>query len=118
MTLEEKQLLIQDICSRLPYKPILINKDLNGGYPKKCFPGYIGFGRYIDSSNIEDTKIYLRPLNSMTEEEKEYVEELSTFKCTPDKATQKIDFYVSHHIDYRALIEKGLALEAKEDMYK
>ena len=29
-----------------------------------------------------------------------------------------IDWLNEHHFDYRGLIEKGLALEAPEDMYK
>jgi hypothetical protein len=34
-------------------------------------------------------------------------------------ATEKTyDWYNAHHFDYRGLIEKGLALEAPEDMYK
>lgn len=31
---------------------------------------------------------------------------------------QRTDFYYSHHLDCRFLIEKGLALEVPEGMYK
>lgn len=70
-----------------------------------------------DEIDIEDFKPYLRPLSAMTDDEREYVNELSQFKCTPDKAMQKIDFYNSHFLDYRCLIKKGLALEAPEGIY-
>ena len=32
--------------------------------------------------------------------------------------TFNVDFCLAHHFDYRGLIEKGLALEAPEGMYK
>ena len=32
--------------------------------------------------------------------------------------TETDDWLNAHHFDYRGLIEKGLALEAPEDMYK
>ena len=59
---------------------------------------------------IEDIKPYLRPMSSMTEEEKN---ELSHY----DNSVQRTDFFYSHHIDCRFMIENGLALEAPEDMY-
>ena len=54
---------------------------------------------------------YLRPMYSMTEEEKK---ELSNY----ENSVQRTDFFYSHHIDCRFMIEKGLALEAPEGMYK
>jgi len=35
-----------------------------------------------------------------------------------DTVTLYLDWLNRHHIDYRGLIEKGLALEAPNDMYK
>jgi hypothetical protein len=35
-----------------------------------------------------------------------------------DVGHSTIDWLNAHHFDYRGLIEKGLALEAPEDMYK
>ena len=35
-----------------------------------------------------------------------------------ERITAYFDFLNSHHFDYRGLIEKGLALEATEGMYK
>lgn len=117
MNEQEKQLLIQDLCAREPY------------HPKICVfnQGYEGFQdgefdttlwlHHIDAFRFDRIEIlpYLRPLSSMTEEEREYMEELSQFKCTPDKATAKIDFYLKHHFDFRNLIEKGLAIAVTPD---
>ena len=73
MTIEEKQLLLQDLCARLPYR---VKIELTWWV--------MGEGTYINTTlepdHIEqllndedgDTEIkpYLRPLSSMTEEEK------------------------------------------------
>ena len=56
-------------------------------------------------------------MSSMTdEEEKEYESCFQSDDTTA--ATLLVDFYNKHHFDYRGLIEKGLALEAPEGMYK
>lgn len=89
--------------------------------------------------SVEMVKPYLRSMSSMTEEEKnefihyaEYeVEEsvngrhyeycLKDYVGTPEKPFcnyNAIDWLNAHHFDYRGLIEKGLALEAPEWLYK
>lgn len=121
MSKEDKELLLKDLCARLPYGVILnvtlmdkydeiVNRDIelteyNIGYIKK-------------GSHWAEYKPYLCPMSSMTDEEIECMEELSYFKCTLGHAIDKIDFCLKHHLDYRGLIEKGLALEAPEGMYK
>jgi len=66
---------------------------------------------------------YLRPMSSMTEEEKKIYsnffisKEIDNFDFDiPNYDT--IDWLNAHHFDYRGLIEKGLALEAPEGMYE
>ena len=81
-------------------------------------------------------KPYLRPMSSMTtDEEYEYYQikkrnsdkSLSLMNCSDHLrqllfpiivGTESIGWLNAHHFDYRGLIEKGLALEAPEDMYK
>lgn len=65
---------------------------------------------------------YLRPMSSMTEEEQQKYYDLTHQedddiwgKCLFDKM---VDFCNENHLDYRGLIEKGLAIEAPEGMYK
>ena len=125
MTKEEKQLLIKDLCARLPYK-------VKGVYARTdiknlsiCEITTHLYGEMEESLNGKEKYEfipYLRPLSSMTKEEKDEIVKLHVDKrcvyalelCDADC----VDFYNAHHIDYRGLIEKGLALEAPEGMYK
>ena len=81
--------------------------------------------------DIEEIRPYLRPMSSMTKEERfELLKKtmqlalqssLGLSEFVPNTAVSaafEIDYYNAHHFDYRGLIEKGLALEAKEGMYK
>ncbi len=113
MTQEEKQLLLKDLCARLPYGVIV--QDRNGTHT--LIPGNTELG-------TEYIKPYLRPMSSMTEkEEKDYI--LLSNHCIVTsigfvriEAQILIDWLNEHHFDYRGLIEKGLALEAPKDIYK
>ena len=101
--------------------------------------GHIGF--MVGTDKVDalegDIKPYLRPISSMTEEEREEwadkfnlaMDELSSIldeKEAEDAAPYmfakshftSIDWLLAHHFDYCGLIERGLALEAPEGMYK
>ncbi len=140
MTQEEKELLLKDLCTRLPYSAKVnhfgVIKELLWVIPssENVMVGY-DINDYEDSV-IEDIKPYLRPMSSMTEEEKKELKELckedlsefAEFICNGHGLSRdgiymfdklrELDFLNSHHFDYRGLIEKGLALEAPEGMYK
>ena len=121
MTQEEKQLLFKDICARLPYGVICNlydTEDANKKFQLKELSNLI-----ISAVNSECIRPYLRPMSSMTEEEKEwlysnfdYIESFGV-KCY-DKIPEYYDWLNEHHFDYRGLIEKGLAVVAPEGMYK
>lgn len=131
MTQEEKQLLIKDLCARLPYgvkvKYLYWDEDKGCEYPVPMIlddinsDGYIRFHGDIAEGEGRGMLIqylpYLRSMSSMTEEEREYLEELSKFRALPHIVRDKVDFYLERHLDYRGLIPKGLALEAPEGMY-
>lgn len=108
MTKENKELLIKDLCARLPYG--LFVKSLDGArviYTLDYHPW------------IDNCKPYLRPLSSMTETEKIEFNEIkryNVFYSTKGYYTE-IDWLNAHGFDYRGLIEKGLAIEAPEGMY-
>ena len=130
MTLEEKQLLLKDLCARLPYGVRVSVQSYKGTFLGTLVTVTTKLpNTTLGEAWIEETdealwcdyslfKPYLRPLSSMTKEEREYVEDLSNFKATPSVVRDKVDFYLEHHLDYRGLIPMGLALEAKEGMYK
>ena len=66
---------------------------------------------------------YLRPMSSMTKEEIKDFFTVRRFEYDADdklisKYGNDTDWLNAHHFDYRGLIEKGLALEAPEGMYK
>lgn len=118
MSREEKQLLLKDLCSRLPYG-VILSVD-NGKYreDKKIWPGL------FNSDNLWDAKPYLRPMSSMTKEERLVYEQRlhdvgrSVDVIDADDVVSHIDWLLSKHFDFRGLIPMGLALEAPEGMYK
>ena len=123
MTQEEKQLLLKDLCARLPYGVKFQGEDSNV-YTLDAANYFV-----LQVENVV-FKPYLRPLSSMTEEEKTEFDKgydtllenlkngMPGFNADAEVTAFHADFYNSHHLDYRGLIEKGLALEATEGMYK
>ena len=140
MTQEEKELLLKDLCGRLPFGVKV--KDLSTQADttievlgiKEHFvlvDEYTRFGNVYDSISVEYVKPYLRPMSSMTtNEEYEYhqycaidfndfaEEHLKLLSQTALCFSNHIDWLNAHHFDYRELISMGLALEAPEGMYK
>lgn len=121
MTQEEKQLLLKDLCARLLYGVIckLSAKDADVSTTEKLDLG--GLEHFIFGTM--DVLPYLRPMSSMTDEEKLDYIALGDIKryTNPQYAyliSEQLDYLNAHHFDYRGLIEKGLALEAPEGMYK
>ena len=125
MTQEEKQLLLKDLCARLPYGVYVDIYSWQKDSPKllvECIPEYVGeeivVKNIVGRHPIKEVKPYLRPMSSMTkEEQKEWIHlrtEVEKYTVGYDAV---VDFYNSHHLDYRGLIYDGLALEAPADMY-
>ena len=124
MTQEEKQLLLKDLCARILYRPkgVKLNKF---GDKDITVTGYTG--RFVetvdDEIEVERVRLYLRPMSSMTEEEKLKLEDME-FEIAHLKFTTYahecmiLDYLYSRHLDVRGLIPMGLALEAPEGMYK
>ena len=107
MTQEEKDLLLQDLCARLPYGVILNCCNLVG---EKLYT-IDSNGLVNNDYDLEEVKPYLYPLSSMTEEQKK--EEYDICKeYIIGYESNLIDFYNRNHIDYRGLIPMGLANDA------
>lgn len=131
MTQEEKQLLIKDICARLPYGVklgfensdlILVPEEFNI-YTKQLSTNQIY--PKVDRAVIKhiydvwNYRPYLRPMSSMTEEERKYYNSLFILIADSEcDVYEEMDWLNAHHFDYRGLIERGLALKAPEGMYK
>jgi hypothetical protein len=77
-------------------------------------------GVYATSKvKIDTVKPYLRPMSSMTKEErKEHnLHRLSKWSTYAEYCANVIDWCHVHHFDYCGLIPKGLAIEAPKGMY-
>jgi hypothetical protein len=132
MTQEEKELLLKDLCARLPYGVILdidtTDWKAPQGHIKVKIEGvgilYSDLSLTVNGSYYGNKyKPYLRSMASMTEEEyKEYMSiDNRAYSCPIDyahiPAQERIDWLNAHHFDFRGLIERNLALEAPEGMY-
>ena len=135
MTQRDRELLIKDLCARLPYgvkvskvvedwtsepHPIrsinLNNIVVEDGEFEDGTPD-------IDIWDYEEIKPYLVPLSSMTDEQKREYASLVWFNGLSrgwnsddaiilDEVPMLIDFYHKNHIDYRGFIPMGIALDA------
>ena len=131
MTRENKELLLKDLCSRLPYG-VKVQNEL--GKINKLVIGNADLVRlyYNDFSIYGENSLslpFLRPLSSITDEELHEVHEILG-KCVEiyngfdivDILQEKIfslfelqavfEWLLKNHFDYRGLIEKGLAIDA------
>ena len=143
MEKENKELLLKDLCARLPYG-VICNTPEGDGHLCSIIQTIFGteYGINIKATErdyFNDKEVcikpYLRPMSSMTEEEKkEYIEYagyeieesvngrhyeyyLKDFVGTQEEPianVDAIDWLNAHHFDYRGLIEKGLAIEVIE----
>lgn len=115
MTQENKELLLKDLCARLPYgvKVLFENKVFSIDYISAIYEEIkldIPDNYTLDISNI---KPYLFPLSSMTEEQEEEYNDLNNYELGCFPHTEKaLDYLLKNHFDYRGLIEKGLAIDA------
>ena len=134
MTAEDKELLIRDICARLPYglKAKYYDPEaerttwdeINDIYNSTSYNHTeVGIGQY--GLNVVEVKPYLFPLSSMTEEQKEEYHYIVNYISPDDtenwaegefiytnQIEQLLHFYHTNHLDYRGLIPKDLALDA------
>ena len=142
MTQKDKELLLKDLCARLPYGVMCIFSE--PPYGEITEPLKMGGLRAF----IEDkwkVKPYLRPMSSITEEEAKELSILYGFKdilsikitdeyidvvvddgvCSAETRTiwydeiissiEIFDWLNAHHFDYRGLIEKGLAIAVTKE---
>lgn len=134
MTAEDKELLIRDICARLPYglKAKYYDPEaerttwdeINDIYNSTSYNHTeVGIGQY--GLNVVEVKPYLFPMSSMTDEQKreynkwkheipvchyEYgdvIEEIELYD-----SPESFEYLIENLFDYRGLIEKGLAIDA------
>ena len=124
---EEKELLLIDLCARLRYG-VMINYPLwDEERSAARLTGISEDGLITLDIPIEvpvfnimkdDIKPYLRPMSSMTEEEIDTLWNIWENDAASEAASKMTDFLNKKYFDHHHLIDKGLALEAPDGMYK
>lgn len=137
ITKEDKELLLKDLCARLPYgvKVLVDNKhwcDFDGRTPSKLtFEN--SYRLLFVGTNLGYVKPYLFPLSSMTEEQKKEFLSVAGYEVREEDCgrhtetyyydmvghehnfypnSDAIDWCIKNNFDYRGLIPKGLAIDA------
>lgn len=135
MKQEDKELLLKDLCARLPYG-VKVKTYIQEPYTLKGlfeteYNGIVGCllskHPYKDKSPkttsypLSEFKPYLFPLSSMTIEQRhelhDLIHNLNVLVINGEigdwiVSSSEIDWYNKNHIDYRGLIEKELAIDA------
>lgn len=121
MTQEEKQLLLVDLCGRLPYgvkihMPDLWINEARVEVLNEIFK--VSNASYCVNDSgmpIEHIKPYLFPLSSMTKEQSKIYHELIGGMFGTSALINFVvleEFFNKNHLDYRGLIPMGLANDA------
>lgn len=131
MEKNDKELLLKDLCARLPYGVKVSYKYFPDNVKSRFLTGIRlvdnkmalsskrdreGDWYVIDDADGLLCKPYLRPMEWMTDEE--YDELCEYAKLNFIGESKENDWLNKNHFDFRGLIEKGLAFEATEDIYK
>ena len=124
MTEKEKDLLLKDLCARLPYGvKFMCNKNIYTTKGLELIVTDEGDWKYAVTAKgtapieIDFIKPYLFPLSSMTKEQKMFLKQqnwciaIST-SGTVETTIEGIDWLNKNYFDYRGLIEKELAIDA------
>ncbi len=136
MTQKDKDLLLKDLCARLPYgvkckSKYFTNDTLSGiiiDEGETVFNFSVNNEGFITQLYISGFKPYLISLSNISEELKNFIRwKLTTPKYDSfdeesledllSSNMQIVHYCYEHHLDINGLIERGLALEAPEGMY-
>ena len=127
MTQEDKELLMKDLCARLPYGvKVRIYNPYRGGEYEYEDVTVDNFNEIINTFDISCIEPYLFPMSSMTEEQNDSWRDAwfpdlmsSTDINYPESEKylalshyKSMDWLYKHHFDVNGLIEKGLAIDA------
>lgn len=130
MTQEDRELLLKDLCARLPYG-VKVNDDIHGdftliGLTKERILTTCEVEGCHNDFPIENIKPYLFPLSSMTESQYDFwrgawfpdlltttdVYYPESEKYLALSHVKSLNWLYKNHIDIYGLIERGLAIDA------
>ena len=125
MTQKDKELLLKDLCARLPYGVKFLRESWNFEWDEELSVIEVLKGidkdGYINNTKVytvDDIKPYLFPMSSMTEEEKEEYCQLQQRVIYNSKGvinedvTKYINWCYKKHLDINNLIPMELAIDA------
>ena len=119
MTQEHKDLLLKDLCARLPYgvKVLYENEIFELEYVCPMYEEVKLDNHETWTIGVDEVKPYLFPLSSMTEEQDK---EFALLQTSAGKegflyawnCANMMKWLIENHFDYNGLIPKGLANDA------
>ena len=128
MTQEDRQILLKDLCARLPYGVkcciynfgediVRIKEDVLWSVQGDNILTLKSYVEKGEAYMYHQIRPYLFPLSSMTEKQKMFLKQqnwciaIST-SGTVETSIEGIDWLNKNHFEYRGLIEKGIAIDA------
>ena len=123
MNQEDKELLLKDLCARLPYGVKVQHQEENYLEEVQTVEHISRQYGEIETNSVlgfvDDFKPYLRPMSSMTLEELEeyrrFGDHIRDVECKIHIANyEQIDWLNMNMFDYRGLIPKGFAIAVSE----
>lgn len=133
---KDRELLLKDLCARLPYGVKILHEGWNYEWDDslstvervvgidelfvytKVIDTHTGEEYREDSHSIDlfDDKPYLRPMSDLS---KKFgglsIYDIENPFTLFDSPIDAIDYFVKNHFDFRGLIPKGLAIEVTEE---
>ena len=123
MTQEDKELLLKDLSARLLYGVICKWTFYDGSERNEQLKELSDLNMFF-ITKAKDVKVvpYLRPMSSMTEEERKEYKHLVAFSGSPDGAANFVEWlnkkmFAYRTIDGKDMFELGIAVKAPEGMY-
>ena len=130
MTQEQKDLLLKELCARLPYEvKIYVDDNVEIFEGINILDNVIEYGSWL-SCEVEEVKPLLFPLSSMTEEQKDEYDKMTEldieYTITQIKndsiiwndspiwttGLNRYNWLIKNHFDIYGLIPMGLAIDA------
>lgn len=115
---EDEELLYIDLLARLPYGVRFCTTGSDFPFRLEWFDNCRHANGFV---RLEHVIPILRPMSSMTEEERKKYKHFVAFSGSPDGAANFVDWLNKKMFDYRGLIPKGIALSTEEfkfNLYK
>ena len=119
----KKNILLKEICSRLPYSEhngkLFVIEGLKNLNQVLAFEADVTWS-YVRAINIDEIKLVLRPMDSMSEEEKsEFYRLLFNLEKVcfrdlikgDDSISPIIDWLLKNNFDFRGLFQMGIAMK-------